>query len=1287
MYTFTNVTANHTITASFTAVTSVSDEIIQKGFPYFWNETDNPETGFVRDRVLVNLANRPSDAYYNKASMAATGFGLAALCAAHSDPAVRGTVTQDEIRDRVNLILDKLMYIQDQQQNDPEKWGKDGFFYHFTFIASDNGTGIEAGERWKHYNSYTGKWEYSEVSTIDTAILVAGVLTAGEYFKSTDPDIYSNALQIYSNVNWKAFLDLNQTVPNHHDAANPCYNQLYMAWTPEDAAWDARQNPPAQDNGRRGHWDYTNEGLLGYLLAVAAPNDDDHAIPPETFYAFRRDLGNYGPDGNPMVKSWFGPLFVYQYTQAFFDFKDTGGNALYDKQGVDWWANSVEATKANRAYCNAYEAEFAHEPDLWGLTSGYTGGDAYLTYGSFPAAMDIPSTDVRGAEDGIVFPSAAGGSIPFLPDECGRALARMRDVYDTDWQRGVWGDYGFVSSFGIDTGINDLSFISPYYCGIDTGISLAMAENLKTGLIWDNFSGFQIGGESMKERIKRLIGLSANNTRAITIDDTGALSNFRMGRIDSNHPAYDIKFNLKTKISNAPYLLAVHSFMDASLPGHSVSVKVRVNGNELNEPAIFICDPAGKKQDLLKYIDIDSYMLNEGEGAAGDNTITLEWQDAAGGAKWLAWKNIEISSPVDHGDGFALARNDTDDPKTLFGDEYRNDDTYYAGAAVRTFEQAVNKDTENFTDILFSNAPPATEYAVFSLEALETQEDKTTHAPLDTNIQIFLNGASQPLFDGRIKTGQTITTEGFYLNDGWNRITIYHPGTSQDNTAKGGWVRWNRAILTPASPPQASAPTELGAASFGNDRVKLRWKAVEGASEYRIYRKTSPDGVYDAGIAAVNAPERTFEDTGLDAGTTYYYAVTAVKELTGAESGRSPDAKATTGSYRLDYGDGHDANTFGGNTLGNGGGALGDSAYEAAVRYDGSFGKVRKIALNNNEKNTVELRNAAIDISDARIFSFRIKCDVANADFMIRLTDSDGGEASISLRSNIADLWQSELFYFGSRNPLEGVNLAKIDKLQIMSKTPGRQITIYLDEIDFNISQISGESLNVKIIDGETGLQATAVDFGTATMQNPQVLAKQYLHIDYKADGTYNVQISTDNTAADAYPKFTGKVDPEHPTEYRVNGLVGVKNSGYHVPILWQVMTEPKNYYGPGSAWPEFDTNGALPGQPGWGEESPQDKAEFAFVMDCGDADWTDPDPKKAEYIRSYRTIINSAGILGAPVENYDNDYDEPVCWRYRPRGGPVGGPLYVYLAADFTGAPAQEYRTSNLTVEIWHHD
>ncbi|MCK4462834.1 MAG: hypothetical protein KAU58_00815, partial [Candidatus Omnitrophica bacterium] len=1191
----------------------ILEDILEATFPYFWNETDNPHTGFVRDRIAVNPDNRNSayDEHYDRASIAATGFGLSALCVAAekygdgSDP--NWPTPPEELEERAELIIDKLLEIQGNQ--DPlnestwEVWGRDGFFYHYVDV--NDGT----------------RWEGSEVSTIDTTILVAGVLTAGEYFKSIDADIKEKALQVYRNVNWKVFLDTEPTVPNKHTVANPYYNQMYHAWEPDRPS----------DEEFYGHWDYTSECLLLYLLAIAAP-ETSQAIPSEVFYSFRREIGKYGQDGKPMVQSWFGSLFVYQYTQTFFKFDNGSGQFLYDLQGVNWWKNSIEATLANKRYCNNNIDEYAGEADLWGLTSGYTSGFSYNVYGAPPAAIDIPSAEVRGA-DGTVMPAALAGSVPMLPDETMAALNKIKELYDV-YGHPIWGDYGFVNSFKLGDTLDDIPFpIAEFYCGIDMGITLVMIENYTSGLIWNKFGDFEIeAGVTLRDKIINEIGFSTDATLGIIIDDIGSTSNFHMGMIDSDHTTYSIEFDL-TEVLSMPYLLAIHSFMDKDLGNHTVSVNVSVNGTPLaGNPVIFKYAADANEAGLMKYIDIDNSLLQ-----AGTNTIIFEWQP--GSDSWFAWKNIEISTPTAN-DSWTMSRDETADPKILFGSEYKVDDTYYVGADVSSLEQAINKDVQNFTDIVFYTEN--SEYGTLTLNILETDRD------LPTNVQVFINGLPVPVFDGQLSTGEVYETDGFFLASGWNRITLYSPGIG--GGADGEWIRWNSLSFIASTAPTPTAPEEFKGASFGKDEIRLRWSEVDGATKYNVYRSTTQGGLYTK-IATVSAPTTTYFDDnqgiGLQNTMSYYYVIRA-ENRGGIESEDSPEVKVKTGPYQLDYADGHDPNVFNGYTLDNSDTPLGDNAYTEMERYNGKPGKVRKILLDPSQKNVIGLNNA--NISDATIFSFRIRSDDGGENFQIKLSDGTN-EASISLESSAADTWQELHFYIG--DTFAGIDLSNVDSLEII-ETGGQQVTLYFDEVEFNTVDLGPDRLDIKIRNGINDSLATAVNFGTCSPGTARVLANQYLEIDYVCQSTWGIQIYTDNKSESAYPRFTGTGD-------RANGLIGTKNSGYRASVLWQVWQDKKGYYD-GSETPEFDTT-----------VDDEDRAEFAFVMDKADSDWGD-----TGYVRNYRTFMNSNGELGAPVPLAPGG-------GYWPRQGNVGEPLFVYLGADFIGVPAQTYTTNTLTIDIYH--
>jgi hypothetical protein len=348
------------------------------------------------------------------ASIASTGFGLAAL----SIGAERGWIPKDDARKRVSLALDAFLPKPSGEGSLAE--GRYGFFYHFL----DPQTGRRAGK--------------SEISTVDTAILVAGAITAGEYFGG---EIKEKASKIYSKVEWSKFLSKDYPVKNMYS----------MGWSPENGFLDS-------------YWDYyTDEGILVTLLAIGSPSEP---APPEVFYAWARHKGSYGK-GKEFVYSWCGALFSYQYANAWFNFQ-----GLADKDGVNWFENSTNATIANRQFCiDNMSKSKTFGPNSWGITSmarpeGYT-----MHFGTPPSGNGTPEYD------GTISPTGPAGSIVFTPYLSLSALKYMYMNYPK-----LWGQYGLRDSLNLDK-----NWYAPIYYGIGEAMILLPIENFRTGFIWKYF--------------------------------------------------------------------------------------------------------------------------------------------------------------------------------------------------------------------------------------------------------------------------------------------------------------------------------------------------------------------------------------------------------------------------------------------------------------------------------------------------------------------------------------------------------------------------------------------------------------------------------------------------------------------------------------------------------------------------------------------------------------------------------------------------------------------------------
>jgi len=407
----TGVKAEPTNTASVPAMVATSvpsptitrvpvsiDEIIEwemrGSFDFFWEranlDENSPGYGLIRDRYPGSEGI---------ASIAAVGFGLTA----YPIGVEKHYISFDEGFDRANRTLDTLLGME----------RKEGFYYHFV----DMQTGKRA-------------WN-SEVSSIDTAILLMGVLSAGEYFGG---EVEVKATQIYDAVNWPWFID-------------PARNMFYMAYRPE--------------KGFEGHWDFYAEQLMLYVLAAGS---DTHPTDEMPYYTFTRHYAKYG-NGKPFIHSWFGSLFTYQFSHAWIDFRER-----VDKKDVNWFDNSVEASLAQVNFAtNMDEKYLTLGPDAWGLTAcdspdGYNG-----LFGAPPSGFDNKQHFI----DDTVPPAGAIGSIIFVPEQTQKA---MRYYYSLEKLKSA---YGFKDAFNLSEDWYDSDVI-----GIDKGISLLMLANYQNDTVY-----------------------------------------------------------------------------------------------------------------------------------------------------------------------------------------------------------------------------------------------------------------------------------------------------------------------------------------------------------------------------------------------------------------------------------------------------------------------------------------------------------------------------------------------------------------------------------------------------------------------------------------------------------------------------------------------------------------------------------------------------------------------------------------------------------------------------------
>ena len=379
-------------------------------FRYFWEQWDQ-HTGLFMDRARFDGA--PSSRI---ASIAATGFGLTALCIGVE----HGWVSREQARARV---LTTLRFCWGHAFHDH------GWFLHFM----DARTGLRRMD--------------SEVSSIDTALLLAGVLTAQSYF-SSDKEIRRLARDLFERVDFNWMLDGNPYLLSH--GVEPGVGFL-------QARWDA----------------YSEASIL-YLMAIGAPRN---AISSESWYAWSRPEVKY--------QNWKfisgGPLFTHQFSHAWVNFEHQ-----MDNGGTDFFFNSQLATYAHRDFCINLRSRYAdYGPNMWGITVS----DSAAGYVSWGGPPDI------GPIDGTVVPCAAAGSAMFTPNICIPVLRKMQSTYGDQ----VYGRYGFTDAFNPAPKGGKL-WVNSDVVGIDVGISLLSMENMATKNVWRWFGANQYTQSAM-ERI------------------------------------------------------------------------------------------------------------------------------------------------------------------------------------------------------------------------------------------------------------------------------------------------------------------------------------------------------------------------------------------------------------------------------------------------------------------------------------------------------------------------------------------------------------------------------------------------------------------------------------------------------------------------------------------------------------------------------------------------------------------------------------------------------------------
>jgi hypothetical protein len=358
----------------------------------------------------------------------------------------RGYITRTQARDRALTTL-RFFWEAPQGEAAAGTTGYKGFFYHFL----DMETGL--------------RFERVELSTIDTTLLLGGVLFCQVYFDRNDPGedaIRAYADSIYRRVDWR-----------WAQARAPLVS---MGWDPSAGFIHA-------------DWRGFNEAMLLLVLALGSPT---HSVGPEAWTAWTSTYQWGRFHGQEHVG--FAPLFGHQYSHSFIDFRGIR-DAYMRAKGIDYFENSRRATYSQRSYAMDNPMKWTgYGKDSWGLTASDGPTDDTITvrgerrpvYGY--TARGASFTEIR--DDGTIVPTAAGGSLPFAPEITLSALVAMRERHGEP----LFGEYGFLDAFNesippdlrIKQGrvVPGRGWYDTDYLGIDQGPILIMAENYRTGLVW-----------------------------------------------------------------------------------------------------------------------------------------------------------------------------------------------------------------------------------------------------------------------------------------------------------------------------------------------------------------------------------------------------------------------------------------------------------------------------------------------------------------------------------------------------------------------------------------------------------------------------------------------------------------------------------------------------------------------------------------------------------------------------------------------------------------------------------
>ncbi len=430
------------------------DEVQHAAFLFFWNAASE-QTGMVLDRTSNDLV-----------SVAGVGFQLSALPIGVE----RGWITREQGNERALKIVTSL------REHPTNRY--EGLFFHFL-----DPTGVPHPNAYEHV-----------VSTIDSGILFAGLLTASVYFKG---EVAQFADQLFADANWTAFL-----AP---ETEHPAYRGFMSL------GWKAKNPRHLEEGGEllKLYWaDAGGEHRLIAFLGASAPLEE-HRLPPERYYQLRRPLGKYRDIGPMFCFPYSGALFTSITDNLWINYPalapdDPASFGYPQRARINWWEDARRHVLMHRA--KAIDNPLGLRtpgPNAWGLSASDGPGGYYVAHLHpdripLPNArddFDVPPVNhayVEQWNDGVMAPYSAGSAMMFEPHLALNALRHYRSLTDSEGDPLVWrepdaGGFGFLDAYTMDTKTGQ-PWVATDFVAIDQGPLLLGIENARSGLVWRLFS-------------------------------------------------------------------------------------------------------------------------------------------------------------------------------------------------------------------------------------------------------------------------------------------------------------------------------------------------------------------------------------------------------------------------------------------------------------------------------------------------------------------------------------------------------------------------------------------------------------------------------------------------------------------------------------------------------------------------------------------------------------------------------------------------------------------------------